>query len=150
MLLLTFLFSFFSYRCCYHPSSRFLLVLSSCVVPVPCYVCLCIPLLSKFFVFSSFFLLRFHCYRFDCADFGGASSYSLIIFISSLCYQLLFSAPSDCAVLLAFSSSIWLFVYCIFFVFFPFQLNVFLIFSNELYLIDQRVFPNVILIGNRF
>lgn len=114
------LIQFFSYRCCYHPSSRFLLVLSSCVVPVPCYVCLCIPLLSKFFVFSSFFLLRFHCYRFDCADFGGASSYSLIIFISSLCYQLLLSAPSDCAVLLAFSSSIWLFVYCIFFVFFPF------------------------------
>lgn len=36
---------------------------------VCCYVCLCIPLLSKFFGFSSFFLLRYHCYRFDCADF---------------------------------------------------------------------------------
>lgn len=49
-----------------HPSLRFLLV-HCCDV-----MCLRIPLLSKFFVFSAFFLLRFHCYRFDCTDLVGA------------------------------------------------------------------------------
>lgn len=70
MLLLTFLFSFF-------------LPLLSPYVEIPSCVVRCRAMCAYayhyylnssyfFFVFSSFFLLRFHCYRFDCADFDGA------------------------------------------------------------------------------